>query len=157
MKAAVCIRTDPIDRNALPRWIMERAKEKNGQTLTPDAANLIAERTEGNLLATSQEIQKLALLVNKPEIDVSDVLDAVSDVSRFDQESLFLAMLEGDAGQVSKIIDSLQGENVQIPSFLWMLTDVVRNLLLLNRGLAARTCLLYTSDAADEPIPNSLN
>ena len=29
MKAAVCIRTDPIDRNALPRWIMERAKEKN--------------------------------------------------------------------------------------------------------------------------------
>ena len=125
--------------NCLPRWIMERAKEKNGQTLTPDAANLIAERTEGNLLATSQEIQKLALLVNKPEIDVSDVLDAVSDVSRFDQESLFLAMLEGDAGQVSKIIDSLQGENVQIPSFLWMLTDVVRNLLLLNRGLAART------------------
>ena len=79
------------------------------------------------------------MLVNKPEIDVSDALDAVSDVSRFDQESLFLAMLEGDAGQVSKIIDSLQGENVQIPSFLWMLTDVVRNLLLLNRGLAART------------------
>ena len=103
MKSSVCIRTDPIDRNALPRWITERAKEKNGQTLTPEAANLIAERTEGNLLATSQEIQKLALLVNKPEIDVSDVLDAVSDVSRFDQESLFLAMLEGDAGQVSKI------------------------------------------------------
>ena len=124
---------------ALPRWITERAKEKNGQTLTPEAANLIAERTEGNLLATSQEIQKLALLVNKPEIDVSDVLDAVSDVSRFDQESLFLAMLEGDARQVSKIIDSLQGENVQIPSFLWMLTDVVRNLLLLNRGFAVRT------------------
>lgn len=139
MKSSVCIRTDPIDRNALPRWITERAKEKNGQTLTPEAANLIAERTEGNLLATSQEIQKLALLVNKPEIDVSDVLDAVSDVSRFDQESLFLAMLEGDAGQVSKIIDSLQGENVQIPSFLWMLTDVVRNLLLLNRGFAVRT------------------
>ncbi len=109
MKSSVCIRTDPIDRNALPRWITERAKEKNGQTLTTEAANLIAERTEGNLLATSQEIQKLALLVNKPEIDVSDVLDAVSDVSRFDQESLFLAMLEGDAGQVSKIIDSLQG------------------------------------------------
>ena len=151
MKSSVCIRTDPIDRNALPRWITERAKEKNGQTLTPEAANLIAERTEGNLLATSQEIQKLALLVNKPEIDASDVLDAVSDVSRFDQESLFLAMLEGDARQVSKIIDSLQGENVQIPSFLWMLTDVVRNLLLLNRGFAVRTfglseaCLLYTS------------
>ena len=68
-------------------------------------------------MATSQEIQKLALLVNKPEIDVSDVLDAVSDVSRFDQESLFLAMLEGDAGQVSKIIDSLQGENVQFLLF----------------------------------------
>lgn len=47
MKSSVCIRTDPIDRNALPRWITERAKEKNGQTLTPEAANLIAERTEG--------------------------------------------------------------------------------------------------------------
>ena len=54
-------------------------------------------------MATSQEIQKLALLVNKPEIDVSDVLDAVSDVSRFDQESLFLAMLEAMPDQVSKI------------------------------------------------------
>ena len=54
MKSSVCIRTDPIDRNAVPRWITERAKEKNGQTLTPEAANLIAERTEGNLLATSQ-------------------------------------------------------------------------------------------------------
>lgn len=68
-------------------------------------------------MATSQEIQKLALLVNKPEIDVSDVLDAVSDVSRFDQESLFLAMLEGDAGQVSKIIDSLQGKTFKFLLF----------------------------------------
>lgn len=91
------------------------------------------------------------------------MLDAVSDVSRFDQESLFLAMLEGDAGQVSKIIDSLQGENVQIPSFLWMLTDVVRNLLLLNRGFAVRTFGLSEAIAVRStahlavPILNSLN
>lgn len=91
------------------------------------------------------------------------MLDAVSDVSRFDQESLFLAMLEGDARQVSKIIDSLQGENVQIPSFLWMLTDVVRNLLLLNRGFAVRTFGLSEAIAVRStahlavPILNSLN
>lgn len=62
------------------------------------------------------------------------MIDAVSDVSRFDQEALFIAFLEGDAGRVSKIIDSLEAENVQIPSFLWRLSDDVRRMILTSRG-----------------------
>lgn len=103
-------------------------------TLSAEVADFIAEKTEGNLLATLQEIQKLTLLCQKPEIDLNDVIDAVSDVSRFDQEALFIAFLEGDAGRVSKIIDSLEAENIQIPSFLWRLSDDVRRMILHKQG-----------------------
>lgn len=136
---ALRIPINPIERHALPNWIIERAKEQNNQALTREAAELIAERTEGNLLATSQEIKKLSLLCHKSEINTDDVLDAVSDVSRFDQEALFIAMLEGDAGKVSKIIDSLAAENVQIPSFLWMLADDIRRLITMKQGLPTQT------------------
>lgn len=142
---ALRIPLTPIPRNSLTNWIIERAQLKNQQTLSKEAADFIAEKTEGNLLATSQEINKLALLCDKKEVSADDVLDAVSDVSRFDQEALRIAMLEGDAGKVSRVIESLEAENVQIPSFLWMLTDDVRRLILLKQGLQAQMFLL--SDA----------
>ena len=82
---------------------MERAKEKNGQTLTPDAANLIAERTEGNLLATSQEIQKLALLVNKPEIDVSDALTLFPTFPVLIRNRCFLRCLKATPDRYPKL------------------------------------------------------
>lgn len=131
---AKLISAEPIPRNRLPLWITERIQAVSGQALSAEAADFIAEKTEGNLLATLQEIQKLTLLCQKPEIDLNDVIDAVSDVSRFDQETLFIAFLEGDAGRVSKIIDSLEAENTQIPSFLWRLSDDVRRMILHKQG-----------------------
>ena len=44
------------------------------------------------------------------------------------------SILEGNVQRISKIIDGLKGENVSIPSFLWLLNDDIRNLILLNQG-----------------------
>lgn len=142
---ALRIPLTPVPRSSLSSWIIERAQLKNQQTLSKEAAEFIAEKTEGNLLATSQEINKLALLCDKTEVSREDVIDAVSDVSRFDQEALRIAMLEGDAGKVSRVIESLEAESVQIPSFLWMLAEDVRRLLLMKQGLQVQMFLL--SDA----------
>lgn len=126
----------PIERRLLPRWISNRAKELHGIELTDEASKLLADKTEGNLLACAQEIEKLALLRNpeKSSIDVEDLIDAVSDVSRYDQEALQAAVLQGDAQRVSKVLDSLRAENIQIPSFLWILTSDVEQLIRIKSG-----------------------
>ena len=51
----------PLDNNQLPSWLKQRA-QKNNLTLAHDAAELLAERVEGNLMAAAQELDKLALL-----------------------------------------------------------------------------------------------
>ena len=129
-KSAQVVEALPIPPGGFKKWIEDRIAGISNQRLTPDALNFLAEKTEGNLLAAKQEIEKLTLLCHKPEITLDDVIDAVSDVSRYDQDALIMAMLQGDAGKVSKIVDSLKAENVPIPSFLWMLADEIRRLLL---------------------------
>ena len=51
-----------IEARDLPRWIADRCAAR-GVTVERDAAEALAERSEGNLLACAQEIDKLRLLV----------------------------------------------------------------------------------------------
>ncbi len=57
------VRVWPVDTAALPGWLRARAKAL-GVDIEPDAARLIVDRVEGNLLAAKQELDKLALLVD---------------------------------------------------------------------------------------------
>ena len=52
----------PVRARDLPRWIAARCAAR-GVTVERDAAEALAERSEGNLLACAQEIDKLCLLV----------------------------------------------------------------------------------------------
>ena len=61
-KAGAIIQIRPVGIAKLPEWITRRFKLK-GKRIERDAAELIAERTEGNLLATQQEIEKICLLI----------------------------------------------------------------------------------------------
>lgn len=145
---ATIINAEPIPRKKLPEWIKKRAAQNN-QTLSEDAAQFLAASTEGNLLACAQEISKLSLLCPQGNIDLKDLLETVSDVSRFNPQDLADSILEGNLQRVSKIIDGLKGENIAIPSFLWLLNEDIRNLIVLNqggspfiRGLPSRKSLL---------------
>ncbi|MFP3366861.1 DNA polymerase III subunit delta, partial [Pseudoalteromonas sp. SIMBA_148] len=60
-KVGVFIAVWPVDHSRLGFWIRVRAR-RHGLELNQDAARLLAERIEGNLLAADQELQKLALL-----------------------------------------------------------------------------------------------
>ena len=85
--AAVWIQIWPVDAKQLPQWIQRRMMQ-SGLTPQQEAVSLIAERVEGNLLAASQEIEKLRLLYGETSIDVTMVQDAVADSARFDVFSL---------------------------------------------------------------------
>ena len=101
----------PVERHELPEWIRERAAAEKLK-LTPEAAELLAERIEGNLLAASQELKRLALTAGGKEVGENDVLESVANNSRFETWDLADAALAGDGSRAFKILDGLRAEGV---------------------------------------------
>ena len=117
----------------LPGWIARRMKSRGLQP-SPEAAKLLAERVEGNLLAASQEIEKLVLLQGSGQVDAEAVAGAVSDSARFNIFELADAALAGDGGRCRRIVAGLRSEGSELPLVLWALARELRIL-----AAAART------------------
>lgn len=111
-KAGVTAQIWPIDSAQLPVWIQTRVA-KQGKQINITAATLVADRVEGNLLAAKQEIDKLCLLINKPEITADDVLAAVSDSTRFDVFELIETALTAKTAKTIRILHGLRSEGVE--------------------------------------------
>lgn len=126
-KSGITIPIWPIAIEQLPTWIMQRAK-KSGLTFTPDAAKRLAEQVEGNLLAASQEIEKLGLLQTNKTIDIHAIEQAVTDNARFDIFSLVECALAGNSQRCIRILDNLCAENTEPLLVLWALTREIRTL-----------------------------
>lgn len=117
---AVTVATrDPAARE-LPRWLGRRAA-RHGKQLGDDAAALIADRVEGNLLAAAQEIEKLCLLVDGDTIDARDVVAAVADSARFDVFQLTDAVLAADRRRALRMIRGLREEGTEPVVVNWAL------------------------------------
>ena len=125
----------PVDSSRLGFWLRDRAG-RHRLNLDMDAARLLAERTEGNLLAADQELQKLSLLL-PPGTRVSprEVAGGVEDSARFDVFILIDACLKGEKARVSRIMAGLRGEGVEPPIILWALARELRTLLSLHQHL----------------------
>ena len=125
--AGAVVQVWPVDAKALPGWIAERMR---GRGLQPnqEAARLLAEKVEGNLLAAAQEVEKLALLYGEAEVDEAAVAAAVSDSSRYDVFELVDTALSGDAARVVRVVDGLRGEGTEPTLVLWALGREVRAL-----------------------------
>ncbi|SDJ38546.1 DNA polymerase III subunit delta [Billgrantia gudaonensis] len=125
----------PVDLSRLGFWLRDRA-QRHGLSLDLDAARLLGERTEGNLLAADQELQKLALLVPPGgRISARQVAGDVEDSARFDVFTLTDACLQGTPARVSRIVAGLRGEGVEAPIVLWALSRELRTLLSLHQHL----------------------
>jgi len=140
-EAGVALKVDPVERAQLPNWIGQRLAQQ-GQRVAPGedgrrALQFIAERVEGNLLAAHQEIQKLGLLYPQGVLSFEQIHDAVLNVARYDVFKLNEAMLAGDVGRLSRMLDGLSGEGEATVLVLWALVEEVRTLLRVKRGIAA--------------------
>jgi DNA polymerase-3 subunit delta len=128
-KHGVVVDIRPASRAELPRFIAERARRK-GLTLERDAAELLADRVEGNLLAADQELTKLALIVEDGRVDADKVLAAVATSARYDVFRLSDAVLAGDLQRALTVLNGLRSEGVAAPLVLWALA---REIALLSR------------------------
>ncbi len=128
-KHGVIVDAWPVDRRDLPKWIATRARRLK-LNLAPAAAELLADRTEGNLLAADQELRKLALTSADVPIDEAVVLEAVASSARFDVFRFTDAWLAGDARRTIRVLRGLRAEGVAPPLVMWAL---VRELVLVTR------------------------
>jgi len=125
----VVVQVWPIDRPNLTRWIRDRAARVKLE-LSAGAAELLADRVEGNLLAADQEIKKLALILGDRGVSEETVLEAVASSSRFDVFRLTDAVIAGDARRAMAVLRGLRAEGVEPVLISWALS---RELCLLAR------------------------
>lgn len=117
----------PVDSSQLPAWIRQRMSLA-GLAVSQEAVELIAARVEGNLLAAAQEIEKLKLLAEGNQVDVSTVQAAVADSARYDVFGLIDAILNGEASHALRMLDGLRGEGVESLFIVVMLARELRQL-----------------------------
>lgn len=111
-KVGALIQVWPINPAQLPTWIQNRLQSQQ-KNITLDAAKLIAQRVEGNLLAARQEIDKLILLIDKDSIDIEDVIAAVADSSRFDVFDLIESAFLGNTDRTLLMLQGLRNEGTE--------------------------------------------
>ncbi len=126
----VLVQVWPVERRDLASWIQTRAARSKLE-LANDAAELLADRVEGNLLAADQEIKKLALVRGEGKVDVEAVAHSVAMSARFDVFNLTDALMGGRTPRRAvEILEGLRTEDVLPALVSWALT---RELTLLAR------------------------
>jgi DNA polymerase-3 subunit delta len=123
----VLVVAQPVERAALPGWIRERLSRR-GVSIEPAAAELLADRVEGNLLAAQQEIERIALLMPEAALDADQIAELVADSARYDVFELSAAAFSGRAGRALRILAGLRGEGREPPLVLWALLNDLRGL-----------------------------
>ncbi len=111
-KVGVTMNIWPMDAGKLPDWISQRVQKYNKQIST-DAAQLIADRVEGNMLAAGQEIAKLCLLVSNDEIHADDVMAAVTDSTRFDVFDLIECAYANKTERLLRMLNGIKSEGLE--------------------------------------------
>jgi DNA polymerase III subunit delta len=139
-KHGVVVQIWPLELARLPAWIRERLAKQNLKA-DAEAATLLAERVEGNLLAAHQEIEKLALLLPPGPVTADTIVDAVADSARFDVLQLGDAAMKGNAARALRVLEGLRGEDVEPPIVLWALNKdlqwIARCQHMMRRGQSA--------------------
>ncbi len=139
-KAGEVCELKPVYANQLPQWISQRAGSK-GLQLDHQAAMLLADLTEGNLLATDQELEKLSLQFEPGAlIGIEQIEQSIARSSRFTHYLLADACLAGQLKRAHKILQGLREEGIVPVQILYALQGALEVLLQLklaqqNNGL----------------------
>lgn len=127
----------PVERAQFDQWLAARC-HRAGVSASPEVIAVLAERTEGNLLAAQQEIEKLALLAGGGGATVETALAAVTESARFDPFGLADRAMSGDATGALRTLNGLAGEGVEALKVLAALTGQLRRLLALKAQFGER-------------------
>lgn len=138
-QAGAIIQIWPVSMEQFPNWLKQNLKNE-GLPSSPDVIEFISSKTEGNLLAASQEITKLKLLSASQPLSLPEIREAIADSTRYDVFSLCDESLKGKTSHALKILSGLREEGIEPILILWALTRDIRVLLeLINNPANEKT------------------
>ena len=127
-KAGEIVELKPVFANELVAWVKQRALQKELK-IGQQAAAFLAERTEGNLLAADQELEKLSIRFGgEQDIAFEVVEESVSQSARYSHFVLVDACLAGQTGRALKILESLQTEGFVTTQIRWAMQSALEQL-----------------------------
>ncbi len=122
------VELNSVHPNQLADWILDRALAK-GINIERQAAQFLADRTEGNLLAADQELEKLAIrFAGEAVIEFATVEESVARSARYNHFLLVDACLNGDARRAFTILESLRAEGYVSVQIRWAIQSTLQQL-----------------------------
>lgn len=139
-KCGVNLTIWPIPHDQLPKWIIQRAK-KYKLTLQADAATLLAEYVEGNLIAAAQTLEKIYLLKPEGVVNTALVNTLLTNECRYTVFDFIDALTAGDSSRSLDILSNLKFEGVEPVLILWAITRELRILAEMSQKTKQGTSL----------------
>ena len=131
-----------LDSTAIKQWICNRLQNISSH-YDKQIPALIYQYTEGNLLASAQVLEKLALIINPDEpLGLSDVKEQLINQASYPLFDLADSCLTGDKVKALQLLRQASGNKTEPTLILWLLTQEVRLLMQLlhavNQGQSFR-------------------
>ena len=139
-KNGVIIQHWEVQSNQLVGWITGNMTQL-GLNSNIEAANAIAYCTEGNLLATMQEIEKLKIAYPDGKINLKEYLDQIDQQSQYSVFGLIDSALLGDTDKVNKIFNSLVDDSIPPVILISSLYREITNLVMMSIELKTNDTL----------------
>ncbi len=130
----------PLRPGDLPGWIARELKA-NGLQADREAVQILIDCTEGNLLATRQEIQKLALYGGSGNLAAGRLRELLADQSRYSVFELVDNALAGQPGRALHCLHTLRETGTEAIQVLWALAREARGLRRIRFRTAQGTSL----------------
>ena len=126
-KVGTLISIAPLSSNSLKVWVKNKAKELNIE-IAQEALQLLTEKTEGNLMATLQEIRKLSLVYPSKKIDLDKMKKSITGSSKYTIFDFSNAFVSRNTSKAIQVLESLKVEGTPETLIIWALTRELNNL-----------------------------
>ena len=135
-KKGIIIQHWEVQSNQLVGWIT-RNMSQLGLGSNIEVANAIAYCTEGNLLASMQEIQKLKIAYPDGKINLREYLNQIDQQSQYSVFGMIDSALQGDTDKVNKVFNSLVDDSTPPVILVSSLYREIKNLV--NMSIELKT------------------
>ena len=126
-KEGIAVICEPLPATQLTQWIAHRARDKQ-LNLSDDAIEEIADLTEGNLLASHQEIERLHLAFLGSEEEISSDKLSMQDWSATSPFELIDAACFSNTHKMSKSLMSLSRDGTEPLSLIGLIAAQLRRM-----------------------------
>ena len=135
-KKGIIIQHWEVQSNQLVGWITRNTSQL-GLDSNIEVANAIAYCTEGNLLASMQEIQKLKIAYPDGKINLREYLNQIDQQSQYSVFGMIDSALQGDTDKVNKVFNSLVDDSTPPVILVSSLYREIKNLV--NMSIELKT------------------